>query len=112
MKPYKYRSTTEMKITSVRLEPELIDNLKELARSDGYQALIREVLWSYVQENLGRSKHSFSSSDITSIIPAIATTEKSCVLSGKRINKGEEFYLATTATSTLVPIHSDTIVEA
>jgi hypothetical protein len=37
-------STTEMEVTSIRLERELKERLKELAGNQGYQALIRDVL--------------------------------------------------------------------
>ncbi len=42
-------TTTEMEVTSTRLERELIDKLKALAGNVGYQALIRDMLWNYVQ---------------------------------------------------------------
>jgi predicted DNA-binding protein len=32
--------------TSIRLERELKDKLKEIAGNQGYQALIRDVLWN------------------------------------------------------------------
>jgi len=38
-------STTEMEVTSIRLERSLKEKLKALAGDRGYQALIREVLW-------------------------------------------------------------------
>jgi predicted DNA-binding protein len=40
--------TTQMEVTSIRLERELKQRLKALAGNQGYQALIREILWSYV----------------------------------------------------------------
>ena len=36
--------TTEMEVTIIRLERDLKDHLKQLAGSQGYQALIRDVL--------------------------------------------------------------------
>lgn len=36
--------TTEMQVTSIRLERDLKERLKDLAGTKGYQALIREVL--------------------------------------------------------------------
>ena len=41
-------STTEMPVTSIRLERALIEKLKERAGSSGYQSLMRDVLWDYV----------------------------------------------------------------
>lgn len=43
--------TTDMEVTSIRLERELKDKLKEIAGNQGYQALIRDILWNYVQQN-------------------------------------------------------------
>ena len=37
-------TTTEMEVTSIRLERELKDKLKELSGNVGYQALIRDIL--------------------------------------------------------------------
>jgi uncharacterized protein (DUF4415 family) len=45
-------TTTEMEVTSIRLERDLKDKLKELSGKQGYQALIRDILWKYVQQNL------------------------------------------------------------
>ena len=52
--------TTDMEVTSIRLERELKDKLKELAGSQGYQALIRDILWNYVQQKSGEWKPRFS----------------------------------------------------
>ncbi|MFN5726683.1 MAG: hypothetical protein ACK48D_08125, partial [Pseudanabaena sp.] len=43
-------ATTEMEVTSIRLERELKEKLKELAGGQGYQALIRGVLWDYIDQ--------------------------------------------------------------
>jgi predicted DNA-binding protein len=42
-------STTDMPVTSIRLETELKDRLKVLAGKDGYQKLVRDMLWRFVE---------------------------------------------------------------
>ncbi|WP_313930272.1 hypothetical protein [Trichocoleus sp. FACHB-262] len=41
-------STSEMQVTSIRLEAELKERLRELSGEQGYQTLIREILWQFV----------------------------------------------------------------
>ncbi|MEQ8465283.1 hypothetical protein [Coleofasciculus sp. E1-EBD-02] len=53
-------STTEMKVTSIRLERELKEKLKDLSGNQGYQALIRDVLWNYVQHKSGDYRRSLA----------------------------------------------------
>jgi predicted DNA-binding protein len=53
MHTLKRTPTTEMEVTSIRLERELKERLKEISGHQGYQALIREVLWKYVQQKSG-----------------------------------------------------------
>jgi hypothetical protein len=43
-------STSEMQVTSIRLEPELKERLREISGEQGYQTLIREVLWQLVEQ--------------------------------------------------------------
>jgi hypothetical protein len=43
-------STSEMQVTSIRLEPELKERLREISGEQGYQTLIREVLWQFVAQ--------------------------------------------------------------
>lgn len=45
-------STSEMQVTSIRLEPELKDRLREISGEQGYQTLIREVLWQFVEQQM------------------------------------------------------------
>ena len=42
--------TTDMEVTSIRLERELKEKLKDLSGNQGYQALIRDILRNYVQQ--------------------------------------------------------------
>ncbi|MGC9505997.1 hypothetical protein [Baaleninema sp.] len=100
-------STTEMEVTSIRLERELKDRLKKLSGSQGYQALVRDILWNYVQYKSGDYKPQFSKADIRASIPATAEKEERCVLTGKPIPPHEPMFLGLTRQGDLVPISSD-----
>jgi predicted transcriptional regulator len=39
-----------MQVTSIRLEPELKERLREISGEQGYQTLIRDVLWQFVEQ--------------------------------------------------------------
>jgi len=73
-------STTEMEVTSIRLERELKERLKELAGNQGYQALIRDLLWNYVQQ------------------------EERCALTGELIRPGGPMLLGLTMHGEMVPL--------
>jgi hypothetical protein len=45
-------STSEMQVTSIRLEPELKERLREISGEQGYQTLIREILWQLVDQQM------------------------------------------------------------
>jgi hypothetical protein len=79
--------TTDMEVTSVRLEKELKDKLKELAGDKGYQTLLRKVLWAFVHSQGGSNRTS-------GIISTVKDTK--CELSGVEIAKGEDMLLAQT----------------
>jgi hypothetical protein len=53
MNTHKRGSTSEMQVTSIRLEPELKERLREISGEQGYQTLIREVLWQFVEQQMG-----------------------------------------------------------
>lgn len=97
-------STTEMDVTSIRLERELKDRLKDLAGNQGYQALIRDILWNYVQQKSGEFKPQFSRADIRASIPATAQREERCVLTGEFIQPQEQMLLGLTSHGELVPL--------
>jgi hypothetical protein len=100
-------STTEMEVTSIRLERELKEKLKELSGNQGYQALIRDILWSYVQQRSGEYPPSLSLSDIKSITAATAHQEQRCVLTGRVIRINEPMWLGLTTNGVMVPLSSD-----
>lgn len=102
-------STTDMDVTSIRLERDLKDRLKELAGNQGYQALIREILWNYVQQKSGAYKPTFSKSDIRASIPATAQREERCVLTGQFIQPEEPMLLGLTRHGELVPLSVESL---
>lgn len=96
-------ATTEMQVTSIRFEQELKDRLKELAGNQGYQALIRDVLWNYVRQR-SQSQPQISQSDIRATIAGTAQKEEHCVLTGKPIQPHESMLLGLTTSGEMVPI--------
>ncbi|MBE9114493.1 hypothetical protein IQ249_01160 [Lusitaniella coriacea LEGE 07157] len=102
-------STTDMEVTSIRLERELKDKLKQLSGGTGYQALIRDVLWNYVQQKSGSYRPQFSKADIRASINAIAQKDERCVLTGKFISEQEPMLLGLTTNGDLVPLCPDSL---
>lgn len=101
--------TTEMEVTSIRLERELKEKLKELAGGQGYQALIRDLLWNYVQQKSGSYRPKFARADIRASIPATAEREERCVLTGKIIRPQEPMFLGLTSNGDMVPLSHDSL---
>ncbi|MGL5083267.1 MAG: ribbon-helix-helix domain-containing protein [Microcoleaceae cyanobacterium] len=97
-------STTEMEVTSIRLERELKEKLKDLAKNQGYQALIRDILWNYVQQKSGDYRPQLSRDDIRASFSAIAQQEECCVLTGKTIQLHEPMLLGLTFQGEMVPL--------
>ncbi|MGF1499964.1 MAG: hypothetical protein ACFB8W_24520 [Elainellaceae cyanobacterium] len=101
--------TTEMEVTSIRLERELKEQLKQLAGNQGYQALIRDVLWRYVQQKSGYSATNVRREDIRASIAATAQQEERCVLTGNLIRPQESMLLGFTTTGEMVPLSVDSL---
>ena len=78
-------STTDMEVTSIRLEKELKERLKAIAGNRGYQALIREVLWTYLEQQSGEAGGTLNRSEIRATIPATAERSEYCALTGAAI---------------------------
>jgi len=97
-------STTDMEVTSIRLEKELKDNLKAIAGNRGYQALIREILWAYVEQQSGNPSNTLGRQEIRATIPATAERAERCVLTGQAIAPGEAMLLGLTPQGALVPL--------
>jgi len=102
-------TTTEMEVTSIRLERELKDRLKELSGNQGYQALIRDILWNYVQQKSGDYRPQFSRADIRASIAATAQKEEHCVLTGQLIRPQESMFLGLTPSGDLVPLSVESL---
>ncbi|PSN17339.1 hypothetical protein C7271_18260 [filamentous cyanobacterium CCP5] len=97
-------STTDMEVTSIRLERDLKEKLKSLAGSQGYQALIREVLWKYVGQASADTPPQLETSDIRASLEAVAQREERCALTGKPIQPQESMLLGLTRQGVLVPL--------
>ena len=102
-------TTTEMEVTSIRLERDLKDKLKELSGHQGYQALIRDVLWNYVHQKSGDYRPQLSRADIRASIVATAQQEERCVLTGKLIRPQEPMYLGLTTSGDIAPLSVESL---
>lgn len=97
-------ATTDMEVTSIRLERTLKEKLKNLSGNQGYQSLIRDVLWNYVNQKSGDYRPQFAPTDIRATVEAIAQKDESCVLTGKLIQAGDQMFLGFTIHGDLVPL--------
>jgi metal-responsive CopG/Arc/MetJ family transcriptional regulator len=104
-------STTEMEVTSIRLEKNLKEKLKELSGNQGYQALIRDILWNYVHQKSGDYRPQFNRSDIRATIEATAQKDESCALTGKLIQENELMLLALTTYGDFVPLSRESLAQ-
>lgn len=102
-------ATTEMEVTSIRLERELKEKLKELSGNQGYQALIRDVLWNYVQQRSNDYQPQIARDQIRASMEAIAQQEERCALTGRMIRSQEPMLLGFTTSGELVPLASDSL---
>lgn len=105
-------STTDMEVTSIRLEKELKDSLKAIAGNRGYQALIRDVLWAYVEQQSGNTDGPVGRHEIRATIPATAAQAERCAITGQAIAPGEAMLLGLTPQGALVPLQGDVIIPA
>lgn len=101
--------TTEMEVTSIRLERELKNQLKAIAGNQGYQALIREVLWNFVQHKSGNVKSRLSRADIRASFEATAQHEERCAITGKIIRPNEPMLLGLTMTGEMIPLSKESL---
>jgi hypothetical protein len=102
-------STTDMEVTSIRLERELKEKLKDISGSQGYQALIRDILWNYVQQKSGEWKPRFSSADIRATLEATSQQEERCVLTGQLILPQQPMLLGLTRNGDMVPLSIESL---
>lgn len=98
-------ATTEMEVTSIRLERELKEKLKELAGGQGYQALIRGVLWDYIDTRQPSPiQKRISPEQIRASVIATAQRSEFCALTGKSIESQESMFLGLTINGDWVPL--------
>ena len=97
-------TTTDMEVTSIRLERELKEQLKSLSGNQGYQALIRDILWNYVQQKSGDYTPTITASDFRATIAATAQREEHCALTGTVIRSGDAMMLGFAAEGNLIPL--------
>lgn len=102
-------TTTDMEVTSIRLEKALKDKLKELSGNQGYQAMIRDILWNFVHQRSGDYRPQFCKADIRATIDATAKKDESCALTGKLILEDEPMLLGLTIHGDFVPLCVDSI---
>lgn len=97
-------ATTDMEVTSIRLERELKEKLKELSGNQGYQALIRDILWKYVQQQSNDPQPQLTVAEIRATVQAKANQEEYCALTGQRIKPNESMLLGLTTQGEMVPL--------
>ena len=100
-------STTDMEVTSIRLERDLKERLKELSGNQGYQALIRDILWNYVQQKSGQELPRLTREDIRATIAATAQQDQHCTLTGHLIPAYTPMLLGLTREGNMVPLSPD-----
>jgi predicted DNA-binding protein len=97
-----------MPVTSIRLEVELKERLKALAGTGGYQKLVRDVLWRFVE---GHQSRHITDADIRFTVDAIAQRDQTCALTGKRISTGQPMLLGLTEDGRIVVIARESVRE-
>jgi predicted DNA-binding protein len=97
-------STSDMQVTSIRLESELKERLRELSGEQGYQTLIREVLWDYVERHSDLELRHCLPSEIRATLPATAQREEYCAITGRSIAPREPMLLGWTNLGEWVPL--------
>ncbi|MEP0873102.1 hypothetical protein NDA01_25265 [Trichocoleus desertorum AS-A10] len=115
----KQSSTSEMQVTSIRLEAELKERLRELSGEQGYQTLIREILWQFVEQQTVPAEprsHSIElerspsqapllfQSNIRATFQAIAQREEQCAITGQLIQPQQPMWLGLTVTGEFVAL--------
>jgi len=100
--------TTDMEVTSIRLERELKERLKELSDHQGYQALIRDILWDYIHQHSELGQR-LEPSQIRVTVPAVAQQEQRCALTGRILRPLEPILLGWTTQGEWVPIARESL---
>lgn len=101
--------TTDMQVTSIRLETELKERLRLLSGNQGYQSLIRDILWEYVERNERSHCSRLALGDLRATIPATAQKEEVCELTGAAIAPHSPMLLGLTLAGKFVPVSIDSV---
>jgi hypothetical protein len=96
-----------MEVTSIRLERDLKDKLKELSGNQGIKLSSEISCGIMSSKNLVIINRNFHLSDIRASIAAIAQKEERCVLTGQLIRPQESMCLGLTSNGDLVPLCMD-----
>ena len=102
-------STTDMEVTSIRLERSLKEQLKTLAGDRGYQALIRDILWQYVEQSPPEAPTQLQPDDLCASFGAVAEHDQVCALTGQPIPRHAPMRLGLTAQGRLGPLSGDSL---
>ena len=112
-------NTSEMQVTSIRMEPELKERLRQISGEQGYQTLIREVLWQFVEQQMGVDEvrpysaedrrspshpSRLSMSDIRATFRAVSQQEEQCAITGQRIQPQQEMLLGLTTNGEMIAL--------
>lgn len=97
-------STTDMEVTSIRFERELKEKLKELAGGQGYQNLVRDILWEYVRQHSQDFQPQYTRADLQASIAATAQRDERCALTGQLIRSQDPMLLGVTTEGKLIPL--------
>jgi hypothetical protein len=92
-----------MQVTSIRLEKDLKERLRDLSGEQGYQSLIRQVLWDYVDRHSQPHQRAHPS-EIRATIPATAQQPESCAITGQPILPKQSMLLGWTNLGEWVPL--------
>ncbi len=94
-------ATTDMEVTSIRLERELKDRLKAISGSQGYQALVRDILWDFVNQ---KSSATLDMAEVRASLKATAQKDERCAMTGQLIRSGDAMMLGLLGNGNLVPL--------
>lgn len=102
---YKRNKTTNMEVTSIRLDAELKRIFKEVTKGSkqGYQDKIREVLWQWAQRNYGEYQPEYSETAITAIFDGVSNKEQTCAFTKMTIMAGEPCKYALMIDGQMIP---------
>jgi hypothetical protein len=93
-----------MEVTSIRFERELKEKLKELAGGQGYQNLVRDILWNYVRQHSQDFHPQYTRADLQASITATAQRDERCALTGQLIRSQAPMLLGVTTDGKLIPL--------